>query len=85
MSLAPLGASFWSYFVDAVLGWGPACAVGAKKYHFGLILEIILSPFETLLGALRKYFGYTVCMHDVLLVLFPRWFSTLCHKAFHCF
>ena len=44
VSLGLPGASFWSYFVDAVLGWGPACAVGAKKYHVGFILEVILSP-----------------------------------------
>ena len=85
VSLGLPGASFWSYFVDAVPGWGPVCAVGAKKYHLGSILEVILSPFETFLGALGRYFGYIVCMHHVLLVLFPRWFSTLCHKAFHCF
>ena len=31
VSLGSPGASFWSYFVDAVPGWGPVCAVGAKK------------------------------------------------------
>ena len=44
--LRPPGASFWSYFVDAVPGWGPACAVGAKKYHLGSILEVILGPLR---------------------------------------
>ena len=57
VSLEHLGASFWGYFVDAVPGWGPACAVGAKKYHLGTIWEVILSPFETFLGPLGRYFG----------------------------
>ena len=85
VSLGPPGASFWSYFVDAVPAWGPGCAVGAKKYHLVSILEVILSPFETFLGALGRYFGYIVCIHGVLLVLLPRWFSTFCHRIFHCF
>ena len=83
--MGPLGVSFWRYFVDAVPAWGPGCAVGVKKYHLGTILDVILSPFETFLGALGRYFGYIVCMHGVLLVLFPRWFSKFCHRTFHCF